>query len=70
MRGNRRVVRHQDDCESVLVVELTEEIENLLSRLRVEVAGRLVSDQKGTAVDERRAIATRCCSPPESRAGS
>ena len=53
MGGDGRVVRHQDDGEPVLAVELAEEVENLLSRLRVEVAGRLIGDQEGAAVDER-----------------
>ena len=33
MGGNRRIVCHKDDSQSVLVVELPEEAENLLSRL-------------------------------------
>ena len=53
MGGDGRVVRHQDDREPVLAVELAEEIENLLARLRVEVAGRLIGDQERAAVDER-----------------
>ena len=53
MRGDGRVVRHEDDGEPVLAVELAEEAENLLARLRVEVAGWLIGDQKGAAVDER-----------------
>ena len=69
--GDRRVVGHQDDRQAVLGVELLEEAEDLLAGLRVEVAGRLVGDQQ---VEQRlisaRAIATRCCSPPESCAGS
>ena len=37
----------------VLDVELPEEREDLLAGLRVEVAGRLVGDQQGAAVDQR-----------------
>ena len=51
--GDGRVVRHEDDREPVLAVELAEEAEDLLARLRVEVAGRLIGDQEGAAVDQR-----------------
>ena len=53
MGGDSRVVRDEDDREAVLEVELAEEIENLLARLRVEVAGRLIGDQKRAPVDQR-----------------
>ena len=36
---------------------------------RIEVAGRLVGEQERGALATARAIATRCCSPPESSAG-
>ena len=39
-------MRHDDNREAVLAIELAEEAENLLARLRVEVAGRLVGDQE------------------------
>ena len=65
-----RVMRHEHDREPILTVELAEEGENLLTRLRVEVTSRLIGDQQRAPVDESRAIATRCCSPPESRDGS
>ena len=44
--GDRGVVRHQDDRDAVLGVELLEHAEDLLAGLRVEVAGRLVGDQE------------------------
>ena len=68
--GDGRVVRHQDDREAVLGVELAEEVEDLPAGLRVEVAGRLVGDQERASLTSARAMATRCCSPPESCEGS
>ena len=58
------IVRHQDDREAVLAVQLLEHPQNFLAGLRVEVAGRLVGQQDAGWLISERAIATRCCSPP------
>ena len=44
-------------------------VEDAVAGRVVEVAGRLVAEQDPGSLASARAIATRCCSPPESRAG-
>ena len=53
VRGDRRIVSHQHDRQAILAVELAEEVEDLLAGRGVEVAGGLVGDQQGAAVDQR-----------------
>jgi acyl-CoA thioesterase-1 len=51
--GDAGVVRHQDDGDPLLLVELLEHLQHLLARARVEVAGGLVGEQQARLVDER-----------------
>jgi hypothetical protein len=51
------------------VVELLEHADDLLGRLRVEVARGLVGEDELGSLTSERAIATRCCCPPESWLG-
>ena len=47
-----------------------QEVDDRLAGLLVEIAGRLVGEEDGRVPDAiARAIATRCCSPPDSCAG-
>ena len=46
VRGDVWVVRHEDDREPVFSVKLPEETQDLLTGLRVEVARRLIGNQK------------------------
>ena len=67
LRARRRASRESGSCR---LVELVEEIEHLRRRRGVEVAGGLVGPHDPRALHERaRAIATRCCSPPDSSSG-
>ena len=52
-----------------LAVELGQQVHDLAAGRGVEVAGRLVGEQHGGSVTMARAMATRCCWPPESSAG-
>src|SRR3954447_12075774 len=47
-----RVVRHQDDGDPLLRVELLEHLEDLLARARIEVAGRLIGEQERGVIDQ------------------
>ena len=51
------------------VVELLEHAHDLDAGLAVEVAGRLVGEQQRGSLTSARAMATRCCWPPESWLG-
>ena len=66
--GELAVVRHEQD-RLALGVQPPEQLEHLVRRHGVEVAvGSSPTINLGSAASER-AIATRCCSPPESSAG-
>jgi hypothetical protein len=56
-------MRHQHQRRAALGLLGKQEVGDLPAGLGVEIAGRLVGDQ------QFRAIATRCCSPPESWPG-
>ena len=49
--------------------QLRQRVEHVVGGVRIEIAGRLVGQQERGALATARAIATRCCSPPESSAG-
>ncbi len=59
-----RIVSHDDDSGSGLAAEFAEQAEDFGSRLAIEFPGRFVGD-----LSSARAIAIRCCSPPESCRG-
>ena len=61
-------MRHHDDGHAALV-ELTQNLHDPLRHLRVQVSGRLVSQQQGRRTAMARAIAARCCCPPDSSPG-
>jgi hypothetical protein len=52
-----------------LAVELLQQAQDLVGGLAVEVAGGLVADQQRGSETSARAIATRCCWPPDSSLG-
>jgi hypothetical protein len=70
MGGDGGVMRHEDDGQPVLAIELAEQAEDLLAGLRVEVAGRFVGDQKRASIDERPGDRDALLLAPESRDGS
>ena len=51
--GDLGLVRHQDDGDAFLAIELLEHQQDLIAGLRVEVPGRLVGEQERRVVDER-----------------
>ena len=63
----RAVIRH--DGAALLRRQVAQHRQHLLAVRDVEVAGGLVRQQHLRLVRERAAIATRCCSPPESWLG-
>jgi len=65
-RSRRRLVRHEDDRDAALLVEAREDAHDLLARLRVEVARRLVGEQQGGLATSARAMATALLLPPDS----
>ena len=67
--GDARVVGDDHDRLAALVVA-AEQREDLARALAVEVAGRLVGQQHRRAVTSARAMATRCCWPPDTRLGT
>lgn len=62
-------MRDQNQGGAVVAVERKQQIGNFVTGAAVEVAGRLIGKQNFRRVENARAIATRCCSPPESWAG-
>ncbi|MFN8598194.1 MAG: hypothetical protein U0559_18685 [Anaerolineae bacterium] len=70
-RGTMRdlfVVRHYQQ-RFALLHQLPKQIEYFVRGARIEVARRFIGDDDGRIVGQRRAIATRCCCPPEIRDG-
>jgi hypothetical protein len=53
-----------DDRHRILPAQLGQQVEDPGRGARVQVAGRLVGQQQVRGVDQGRAMATRCCSPP------
>ena len=45
MAGDFGIVRHQDDHDAFLGVELLEHVQDFLARARIKVARRLVGEQ-------------------------
>jgi hypothetical protein len=52
-RGGVRIVRDHDDRLALLLVQRLQQVEDLVARLAVEVAGRLVAQQKRGIGDDR-----------------
>ena len=65
-RGNRGIVRGDHQRQPQFAPQLPEQIEHRFAGCAVEVAGRFVGDQIGGSLTSARAMATRCCCPPES----
>ena len=53
MPRNMRIVRDQDHCLSMILVETLEQLHDLDAGPAVQRAGRLVSKQNGWLVDDR-----------------
>ena len=64
--GDFQVVRHQNDGQALALVEFTKEGHDLATGARIQVAGGLVAKQDRGRMIRARAMATRCCWPPES----
>ena len=62
--GHFGIVRHEDH-RNALGVEFLEHPQNLDARVRVQVAGWLVGQNSAGRLTSARAIATRCCCPPD-----
>ena len=67
--GELEVVRGDQRRHAGVLDQLEQLAEHERRRLRIEVAGRLVGQQEPGALASARAIAVRCCSPPDSCAG-
>ena len=68
--GERRVVGDERQRRAAPGGQREDQLHDRASGRLVEIAGRLVGDQRATDVGtSARASATRCCSPPESWAG-
>jgi len=64
------IVRDHDDGLVEFAIQALEQGENFRRGNFVQIAGRLVGhDQSGIGYDRARAMATRCCCPPESCLG-
>ena len=68
-RATSEFVVGGDDHGGAQTVHLLEQLHQPLGLRVVEVAGGLVGQQQAGAAITARAIATRCCSPPDSSAG-
>ena len=64
------LVRHHDDRDAALLVERGDHPHDLDAGRRVEIARRLVGEQHLRLRDDARAMATRCCWPPDSWLGT
>ena len=64
------VVGRNDQAQAALLVKGTEEILDLGRGRGIEIAGRLIGGESacGSRIRER-AMATRCCSPPDNSPG-
>ena len=52
-RRGVRIVRHHDDRLALLLVQRLQQVEDLIARLAVEIAGRLVAQQERGIGDDR-----------------
>ena len=64
--GDVVLVRDEQDRQVSLDVEALEDAHDFDARPRVEIARRLVGQQHTGSFTSARAMATRCCCPPES----
>ena len=60
-----RLVRDEQDRDAAVGVEPLENIHHLDARARIEVASRLVREDDCSSLMSARAIAARCCCPPD-----
>ena len=67
--GQALVVGDQHQGGAALLIQLEQQVADALAGMTVEVAGGLVGEQDRRLGGEARAMATRCCSPPESWRG-
>ena len=58
-----------DEHRRAAGVDLAEQVHDLERQVRIEVAGRLVGQDDRGSLTSARAMATRCCSPPDSSIG-
>ena len=58
-----------DDDGLSFLMQVNEDVHDLEAALPVKVTGRLIAEKDLRVVDERTAIATRCCCPPERLVG-
>ncbi len=68
-RGQCSIMGHQHQRGAALGVAGEQQIDDLLSCVLIQIAGRLVCDQICGFGASARATATRCCSPPDNSAG-
>ena len=67
--GEVEIVGHEHQGRAPVALEGKEQVDDGPAGVLVEVAGGLVRHEDGGLGTMARAIATRCCSPPESCAG-
>ena len=64
-----RIVCHHNDRLSVIPIESAEQLKNLIARLPIQIARRLVAEQDYRVGDDGSGDSTRCSWPPESSCG-
>jgi len=67
--GKLLIVRHEHEGCVRRFVEAEEDVLHALGRFGIEIAGGLVGKEDPGLVMKARAIATRCCSPPDNCEG-
>ena len=68
-RGQGQVMRDEHQRRAALAPQREDQVDDRAAGALVEIAGRLVGNEDGGSGATARAMATRCCSPPESWAG-
>ena len=67
--GDVRLMGHQDDCDLGCLVEFLEDVHDLQAGTGVQVTRGLIGQNQDGRFTRARAMATRCCCPPESWLG-
>jgi Protein of unknown function (DUF1602). len=63
--GNCRIVRGEEQRLAAFMHKILQQLKRALGVCGVEIAGRFVARMTRGSFASARAIATRCCSPPE-----
>ena len=63
--GEFNIMCDQDQCRAGILRVVKHDIDDLVAGRTVQIAGRFVCQQDSGLWSKARAIATRCCSPPD-----